>query len=279
MAAIPTPTSRPWRGPSRAIGIGVGLQASLRGPVFAAALQSVADFHLPGNPQGVAVLQQTLSSLYGLPAEDLSLFQGLSSQAATTFEAMDLLAGLDPAGYQPSGGAAYPEDDFGQGLSQIALLAKSELGLEIACIDIGGWDTHIQQGAEEGRMPQLMASVAGGLAAFHQDMREKMNDVTVVTLSEFGRRVAENGSGGTDHGHGGVMFVMGGGILGGKVYGEWPGLAPENLYGPGDLAITTDFREVLAEIVLKRLKNDRIDEVFPGYRAGGFLGLASPRNR
>ena len=270
----------PWENesPFRAIGIGVGLQASLRGPIPAAALKSVAEFHLPGNPRGVAVLQQTLSSLYELPAEDQSLFQGLSSQAATTFEAIDLLAKIDPTNYRPSGGAAYPEDEFGRGLSQIALLAKSELGLEIACIDLGGWDTHVQQGAEEGRMPQLMASVAGGLAAFHQDLGAKMNDVTVVTMSEFGRRVAENGGGGTDHGHGGVMFVMGGGILGGKVYGEWPGLAPENLYGPGDLAITTDFREVLAEIVQVRLKNDRIDEIFPGYRAGGFLGLASPRN-
>ncbi len=270
----------PWENesPFRAIGIGVGLQASLRGPVPAAALKSVAEFHLPGNQEGVAVLQQTLSSLYEIPAEDQSLFQGLSSQAATTFEAMDLLAGLDPDRYEPSSGAAYPEDEFGQGLSQIALLAKSELGLEIACVDIGGWDTHVQQGAEEGRMPQLMASVAGGLAAFYQDMGAKMNEVTVVTMSEFGRRVAENGGGGTDHGHGGVMFVMGGGILGGKVYGEWPGLAPEDLYGPGDLAITTDFREVLAEIVQKRLMNDRIDEIFPGYRAGGFLGLASPRS-
>jgi len=269
----------PWENdsPFRAIGMGVGLQASLRGPVPAAALQSVAEFHLPGNPQGVAVLQQALSSLYELPMEEQSLFQGLSSQAATTFEAMDLLEGLDPDGYQPAGGAQYPEDEFGRGLAQIALLAKAELGLEIACIDIGGWDTHVQQGADEGRMPQLMASLASGLAAFHLDMRAKMNDVAVVTMSEFGRRLAENGGGGTDHGHGGVMFVMGGGILGGKVYGEWPGLAPENLYGPGDLAITTDFREVLAEIVQKRLRNDRIDEIFPGYRASEFLGLATPR--
>ena len=125
---------------------------------------------------------------------------------------MDLLEGLDPDGYQPTGGARYPEDEFGRGLAQIALLAKAELGLEIACIDIGGWDTHVQQGADEGRMPQLMASLASGMAAFHLDMRAKMNDVTVVTMSEFGRRLAENGGGGTDHGHGGVMFVMGGGF-------------------------------------------------------------------
>jgi uncharacterized protein (DUF1501 family) len=239
--------------------------------VPAAALQSVAEFHLPGNPQGVAVLQQSLSSLYELPVENQSLFEGLSSQAATTFEAMDLLEGLDPESYQPAGEAQYPEDEFGQGLAQIALLAKADVGLEVACIDIGGWDTHVQQGADEGRMPQLMASLASGL-------REKMNDVTVVTMSEFGRRLAENGGGGTDHGHGGVMFVMGGGILGGKVYGDWPGLAPENLYGPGDLAITTDFREVLAEIVQKRLGNDRIEEIFPGYRADRDLGLAKQRS-
>ena len=269
----------PWENesPFRAVGIGVGLQASLRGPVSAAALQSVAEFHLPGDPRGVAVLQATLSSLYELPTDEAGLLEGLSSQAATTFEAIDMLAALDPAGYQPSGGAEYPRGEFGAALSQVALLAKAELGLEIACIDLGGWDTHVQQGVQEGRMPQLMSSLAEGLAAFDRDMGDKMKDVTVVTMSEFGRRLEENGGGGTDHGHGGVMFVMGGGILGGRVYGEWPGLAPENLYGPGDLAITTDFRDVLGEIVQKRLGNDRIDEIFPGYNWKGFLGLAEQR--
>jgi len=270
----------PWENdsPFRAVGIGVGLQASLRGPVPAAALRSVADFHLPGDPQGVATLQNTLSSLYQLPAPEESLLAALSSQAGTTLGAIQLLAGLDPDSYRPEGGAAYPDDDYGRGLAQIALLAKSELGLEIACLDVGGWDTHVQQGAQDGQMPLLMSSLAQGLAAFHQDMGLRMKDIAVVTMSEFGRRVAENGGGGTDHGHGGVMFVMGGGILGGKVYGDWPGLAPESLYGPGDLAITTDFREVLGEIVQKRLQNNRIDEIFPGYSFAGFLGLATERS-
>lgn len=267
----------PWENdsPFRAVGIGAGLQASLRGPVPAAALQSVAEFHLPGDPQGVAVLQQTLSSLYRLPAEGLG--HELGNQAATTLEALELLAGLDPANYQPAGAASYPEDDFGRALSQVALLAKAELGLEIACVDIGGWDTHVQQGAGDGRMPQLMASLAAGLSAFHQDLGEKMKDVTVVTMSEFGRRLTENGGGGTDHGHGGVMFVLGGGIRGGKVYGDWPGLAPEDLYGPGDLAITVDFRQVLGEILQQRMGNDRLEQIFPEYSMGAFLGLARAR--
>jgi uncharacterized protein (DUF1501 family) len=270
----------PWENesPFRAVGIGIGLQASLRGPVPAAALQSVAEFHLPGDPQGVAVLQGTLSSLYQVPGDSSALIHGLSGQSATTFRAIDMLSGLDPEGYQPEAKAVYPEDEFGRGLSQIALLAKAELGLEIACIDVGGWDTHVQQGADDGRMPQLMSSLAQGLAAFHQDMGNKIKDVTVVSMSEFGRRVAENGGAGTDHGHGGVMFILGGGIRGGRIYGEWPGLAPEDLYGPGDLAITTDFREVLGEIVQQRLGNSRLDEIFPDYSFNGFLRLARPRS-
>jgi uncharacterized protein (DUF1501 family) len=260
--------------PFRAIGIGVGLQASLRGPVPAAALQSVAEFHLPGDPQGVAFLQQTLSSLYELPVDEHSLFQTLNDQAKTTFSAIELLSGLDAENYQPAAGAIYPEGEFGRGLSQVALLAKAELGLEIACIDLGGWDTHVQQGAEDGRMPALMESLASGLAAFHLDMGDQMKQTTVVSMSEFGRRLKENGGGGTDHGHGGVMFVMGGAIHGGQVFADWPGLEQENLYGPGDLAVTIDFRDVLGEIVSKRLKNDKLDQVFPEYDNFKFVGLA-----
>lgn len=265
----------PWENdsPFRAVGIGAGLQASLRGPVPAAALQSVAEFHLAGDRQRVAPLQQVLSSLYQLPAEGLP--GQLGGQAATTLEAIELLAGLDPSGELAD---SYPLDEFGRAMSQVALLAKAELGLEVACVDVGGWDTHVQQGADDGRMPQLMASLASGLAAFHRDLGERMRDVTLITMSEFGRRVAENGSGGTDHGHGGVMFVLGGGIEGGKVYGDWPGLGPEELYGPGDLAITTDFRQVLGEVLSLRLGNDRVEEVFPEYRMGDYLGLARPRS-
>ena len=131
----------------------------------------------------------------------------------------------------------------------------------------------MQQGGLEGEMPQLLEDLATGLAAFYRDLGERMRHVTLVTMSEFGRRVAENGGRGTDHGHGGVMMVMGGNVNGGKVYGDWPGLDPANLYGPGDLAITTDFREVLGEVVQKRMMNDRLEEVFPGYSMKDFLGV------
>lgn len=268
-----------WENPSpfRAVGMGGVLQASLRGPVPAAALRSIAEFHLPGNPEAVAVIQQALASLYAAPPPEDPLLSDLASQAATTFEAMDMLARLDPETYTPANGAVYPEDEFGQALSQVALLAKAEVGLEVACVDLGGWDTHVQQGAREGRMPGLLATLAAGLAAFYQDMGDRMKDVTVVTMSEFGRRVAENGGGGTDHGHGNVMFLLGGGLRGGRVYGQWPGLAPEALYGPGDLAVTTDFRDVLAEILARRVGNDRLEDIFPGRGEFQFLDLAEPR--
>ena len=144
-------------------------------------------------------------------------------------------------------------------------LIKAEVGLEIAAVDLGGWDTHVRQGALEGDMPDLLAELSQGLAALYKDLGEAMKKVTIVTMSEFGRRVAENGGGGTDHGHGNVMFVMGGGVNGGKVYGDWPGISKDKLDGPGDLAITTDFRDVLGEIVQKRMLNDKLSEVFPNY--------------
>jgi uncharacterized protein (DUF1501 family) len=147
--------------------------------------------------------------------------------------------------------------------------------LEVACVDIGGWDTHVQEGTTtDGQMPRLISEFANGLAAFYTDLQDQMKRVILVTMSEFGRRVQENSSHGTDHGHGNVMFVMGGSINGGKVYGEWPGLSQDNLYGPGDLAITTDFRDVLGEIVQKRLLDSNLTTVFPNYMTFKFRGIA-----
>ena len=147
------------------------------------------------------------------------------------------------------------------------------MGVEVACVDLGGWDTHVQQGGADGQMPRLIDEFAKGLAAFYADMQEQMKRITIVTMTEFGRRLQENNSKGTDHGHGSAMFVMGGGINGGKVYGDWPGLSKDSLYGPGDLAITTDFRDVLGEIVQKRLLNSDLATVFPSYSAFKFRGL------
>ena len=252
--------------PFRAVGIGHGVPASLRGPVPAAALKSIADFHLKGlrSAAELSSFQAGLSNLY--PGGDF-----LDSQARQTFDAVALLATANPGAYQPQNGAQYPDSDFGQALQQVAQLLRADLGLEVACVDVGGWDTHA---AEEGTLAGLLADLGAGLHAFYADLADRMAHITVVTLSEFGRRVKENASGGTDHGHGNCMFLLGGGVAGGKVYGAWPGLAAGQLYGPGDLAVTTDFRTVLSEIVDHRLGNSKIAEVFPGFERPAYLGLA-----
>lgn len=258
--------------PFRAVGMGAMLQTSLRGPVPALALQSIADFHLRGREGEIAQVQTTLAQLYtagdgaGTP---------LAQQAVQTLNAIDFLESADPLQYEPQHGAVYPEDEFGLGLRQVAQLIRADVGLEVACVDAGGWDTHESMGTYEGgRMAGLLENLAAALGAFYTDLQDEMGRICVVTMSEFGRRVQENGSRGTDHGHGNCMFLIGGGIRGGQVYGPWPGLADEQL-DRGDLAITTDYRDVLAEIVQKRLGNDALDEVFPGYEPA-FLGLADP---
>ena len=145
------------------------------------------------------------------------------------------------------------------------MLIKAEIGLEVSAIDVGGWDTHFAQGSVTGLMPNLMKDLADGLAAFHADMHDYMGNLMVVTMSEFGRRASENGSLGTDHGHGSMMMVLGGSVDGGRVHGKWPGLEDGQMIGPGDLAATTDYRDVLSEVLVKRLNNPATNEIFPGY--------------
>ncbi len=261
----------PWHNasPLRAIGMGGVATAALRGPVPVTTLKSIADFHLSGRIDGLEEVQQALNRLYELTPE-------FTPATVDTFSAIETLSKVDVGGYAPTGGAVYPEGEFGRALQQVAQLDKAEVGLEVACIDVGGWDTHADQGVADGRLPTLLTELGQGLAALYADLGERRQHVTVITMSEFGRRVAENGSGGTDHGHGNCMFVIGGGIHGGRVYGQWPTLATDALYGPGDLALTTDYRDVLAELVAARLGNPSIDAVFPTYTAQP-LGLARPR--
>jgi uncharacterized protein (DUF1501 family) len=180
------------------------------------------------------------------------------------------LTKIAQANYSPANSAKYPDTPYGKGLQTVAQLIKSGMGLEVACVDFGGWDTHVQQGGADGQMARLMDEFSRGIAAFYTDLTDEMKRITIVTMTEFGRRVQENTGHGTDHGHGSAMFVMGGGVKGGRVYGDWPGLAKENLYGPGDLAITTDFRDVLGEIVQKRLGNQNLAAVFPNHKTFKF---------
>jgi len=239
--------------PLRAVGMGTRPQRSLSGTVPVSALRSIADFHLGGDSRALQQMRVALSTVY----ENDVLGQD-------TLSIMDTLETLDPTSYQSSL-ATYPDTEFGLALKQTAMLIKAEVGLEVSAIDVGGWDTHFAQGSTSGLMPNLMQDLAEGLAAFHADMHDHMGDLTIVTMSEFGRRASENGSLGTDHGHGSMVMVLGGNVQGGKVHGEWPGMRDGQLIGPGDLAVTTDYRDVLSEILVKRLNNAATDVIFPEY--------------
>ncbi len=246
--------------PFRAIGMGTILPQSLRGPVSSLALKSIADFHFKGRPDEMQRQLALLSNMYGAVGDPLS------SQADLVFNTVDMMQAIHRSGYAPANGASYAEDEFGMGLQQIAQLVKADVGLEVACLDLGGWDTHDYQGTLDGTFNELLTSLARGLEALYVDLGDRMRNVTVITMSEFGRTIDENASAGTDHGHGNVMFLMGGGVNGGKVYGDWPTLAPD-ARADGDLAITTDYRHVLAEAITKRLGNQAIDRIFPGFDA------------
>jgi uncharacterized protein (DUF1501 family) len=177
----------------------------------------------------------------------------------------ELLRQADPTRYVPRVGVVYPRTPFGRSLEQIAQLVKADVGLEVAFADLGGWDTHLAQGGSRGQLANRLREFAAGLTALYGDLGDRMEDVVVVTMSEFGRTVAENGSGGTDHGHGNCMLVLGGAVSGGNVLGAWPGLDAGQLYEQRDLAITTDFRDVFGEVVVRHLGADNMDRVFPGY--------------
>jgi uncharacterized protein (DUF1501 family) len=188
---------------------------------------------------------------------------------------MHLLRRADPSRYSPEPGADYPASPFGQALRQIAQLAKADVGLEVAFADVGGWDTHVNQGGANGTLAARLDDFARGIAALVNDLGDRMAETVVVTMSEFGRAVAENGNRGTDHGHGNAMLVIGGTVKGGRVYGRWPGLVREQRFEGRDLAVTTDFRDVFAEIVVRHLGVADTRAIFPGFEptAARFPGL------
>jgi uncharacterized protein (DUF1501 family) len=251
----------------RAVSMGPALPRSLRGSNQALAISNLSDFQVRA-PLGGA----TFESMY-----DSTLDQVLNGTGRETFEAVKLIQALQKQAYIPSGNAKYPGGRLGQSLMQIARLIKSDVGLEVAFADVGGWDTHFNEvGARptQGQLANLLGEFGQALAAFYQDLGDRMTDVSVVTMSEFGRTVRENGSRGTDHGHANVMFVFGGDIRGGKVYGDWPGMAEEQLYEQRDLAVTTDFRDVLGELVTAHLGNT-VQAVFPGHDQPRFRGIVA----
>jgi len=233
----------------------------LSGQAPALAVGYVNDFGVaPRNPQAQP-LANTFESMYAASVDAV-----LHGTAQETFDAVKMLKAADPAKYRPAAGVVYPKGRFGDALKQTAQLVKANLGVQVAFTDIGGWDHHVNEGASEGQLGRLLKEFSGSLAAFWQDLGALAEETVVVTMSEFGRTARENGTRGTDHGHANVMFVMGGAVRGGKVYGRWPGLANEQLYEQRDLALTTDFRQVMAEAVARQLGNPQPELVFPGFR-------------
>ena len=253
--------------PLRAVALGPTLARSLAGRNPAIALQSIGTFQVRD-----AAAAKEFREMY-LASKD----PVMQAAGRETFEAMAMLQTVQKQPYSPAAGAQYPRGRLGESLRQIAQLIKADVGLEMAFADVGGWDHHVNelgQRASEGQLAVLLREYGQALAAFWQDMGDRMADVAVVTMSEFGRTAHENGNRGTDHGHANCMFVMGGGVRGGRVYGRWPGLEKEQLYEGRDLALTTDFRDVLGELVSLHLGNPTLNSVFPGYNPKP-LGLIS----
>ena len=252
----------------RAVSVGPDLPRTLRGRNQVVAVEDIGDFDIKGGPAGNA-----FESMYGAASDAV-----LNGTARETFEAVKIMQSIRRAPYLPANGAQYPSRRLGQRLEQIARLIKADVGLEVAFADVGGWDTHVNEVGPEphtGQLANLLREFSDAVAAFSQDMGDRMEDITVVTMSEFGRTAKENGNHGTDHGHANVMFVLGGRVRGGKVYGEWPGLDDDQLHEGRDLSVRTDFRTVLAELVAKQLGNRTTGRVFPGFSGPCDVGILS----
>ena len=256
--------------PFRAISLGPSLPRILSGLEPAVAMNNINDFSVGGRNQKPSLAATAFEAMY-----DHSSDAVLHGTGQETFDAVKMLRSADPGKYTPRPGADYPKNRFGDSLRQLAQLIKANLGVQVAFADIGGWDHHVNEGAAEGQLANVLRDFSQSLAAFWVDLGDLGEDTVVVTMSEFRRTARENGNRGTDHGHANVMFVLGGPVKGGKVYGRWPGLDQSQLYEGRDLALTTDFRQVIGEGIARHMGNQKLASVFPGFdaRSGKFLEL------
>ncbi|HZP07368.1 MAG TPA: DUF1501 domain-containing protein [Terracidiphilus sp.] len=243
----------------RALALGAEVPLTLAGKVPAIALNNVNGFSVAGRGPNPSPAASAFEAMYAGSGDHI-----LHTAGDETFEAVKMLRDANPAQYQPAAGANYPNSEFGNSMKQIAQLLKANLGVEVAFTDVSGWDTHQNQGGVNGQLANRLTDFSASIAAFWRDMGDCAGDITLVTMSEFGRTAHENGTGGTDHGHANAMFVLGGQVKGGKVYGKWPGLANEQLNQGRDLALTTDYRAVLGEVVAHTLGADNLEMIFPG---------------
>jgi uncharacterized protein (DUF1501 family) len=253
----------PQASPFRAVAMGGSLPRTLAGSVPAVAMGDIRGFAVGGRGPNAAAASNTFEAMY-----EQSVDTVLHGTGNETFEAVKMLKSADPDKYTPAAGANYPRGRFGDSLRQVAQLIKANLGVEVAFADIGGWDHHVNEGSVQGQIANLTREFSQSITAFWTDLGDLGENTVIVTMSEFGRTARENGNRGTDHGHANVMFVLGGPVRGGKVYGRWPGLQPEQLYEGRDLAVTTDFRQVLGEAVYSHLGSRDLQKVFPGFEKG-----------
>jgi uncharacterized protein (DUF1501 family) len=253
--------------PFRAVALAPQLPRTLQGTAPALAIGQISQFGIRAG-QATEMVQSSFEAEYAAAANSV-----LHSTGREAFDAVRMLKKADPSQYTPANGAQYPPSPFGQALMQIAQLVKADVGLEVAFAESGNWDHHANEGAALGILANRLDDLARGVSALVLDLGNRMQDVVVVTMSEFGRTVAENGNRGTDHGHGNAMMVIGGAVRGGKVYGKWPGLAREQRHEGRDLAITTDFRSVFNEVVRGHLGLTNTSRVFPGFKETQPLGL------
>jgi uncharacterized protein (DUF1501 family) len=253
--------------PFRAVALAPQLPRALQGTAPALAIGQISQFGIRAG-QATEMVQSSFEAEYAAAANSI-----LHSTGREAFDAVKMLKKADPSQYSPANGAEYPRSPFGEALKQIAQLIKADVGLEVAFAESGNWDHHANEGAAVGVLANRLDDLARGIAALVRDLGDRMQDVVVLTMSEFGRTVAENGNRGTDHGHGNAMIIVGGAVRGGKVYGKWPGLAREQRYEGRDLAITTDFRSVFNEVVRGHLGLRDTSRVFPGFKETQPLGL------
>ena len=239
-----------------AVAIGTKLPECLRGAPSCAALRSLDEFGL--GRRATPDFTRELGALYSGHGGPLGQAGG------SALDALGRIESLTNSPYAPSHGAVYQSDEFSHGLWSVARLIKARVGVQAATVDVDGWDSHI---ATDSVMSGPLDRLGHGLAAFATDLGPaELARTTIVVMSEFGRRVAENSAAGTDHGSGGIMFVLGGGIVGGKVHADWPGLAPEHLTGPGDLPVRHNYRDVLAPLLARQAPGLALEKVFPGHR-------------
>lgn len=254
--------------PLQAVSLTTGMPRTLQGHAPALAVRRLDEFAMRAEGPAAAAVEAAYASTPD---------QTLQATAAEAFAAMRHLAASARAPYVPAAGVTYPRSPFGDALREIARLAKADVGLEVAFAESTQWDHHANEGGATGQMAARLDDFSRGLAALARDLGDRLADTVIVTMSEFGRAVAQNGSGGTDHGHGNAMLLLGGAVKGGRVYGRWPGLTPEARHEGRDLAVTTDFRDVFAEIVVRHLGADAATagRVFPGYamNAAAFRGV------